>query len=380
MRKRMTNYCARSLRQIGLTEAEAAVVMRVKRATDRKEHRPIRVRALDRDTAEILIYDVIGFELTAKEFAQEVKDLGDVSQINVRINSPGGDIFDGMAIYNILFRHPAKIIVDVDGIAASIASVIAMAGDEIRMAKSSMMMLHRAWGVVVGHADDMVTMAAVLVKLDGQIADVYAQRSRNSSKRMHEIMAAETWLTAGEAVAAGLADSVTNQETVSDRMDAEAVAVRMRMLDLDEQNAIAARMDTLAVDRRRYASTRDIKGSQRAWASFHEAGHVVALIDRGVVPSNAWIDDDGRGGVHFARNSLSERAKLAVTLSGPVAESRFRGCGISQAMAKSDTAALQRDMTWRFGGCGDMRLQPAYRHALSDAERIVSECWGTIVV
>ena len=316
-----------------------------------------------------------------------MKALGDVRQINVRINSPGGDVFDGMAIYNTLKRHPARIVVDVDGLAASIASVIAMAGDEIRMAKSSVMMIHRAWGIVLGTAHDMVTMAEVLAKLDGQIADVYAQRSRNSAQRMREMMVANTWLTADEAAAAGLADSVTNQETnqetVSDRMDAEAVAVRMRVLDLHEQNAIAARMDTLAVDRRRYASTRDIKGSQRARVAFHEAGHVVALIDRGVVPSNAWIDDDGRGGVHFApnsRNSLSKRAKLAVTLSGPVAESRFRGCGVSQAMAKSDTAALQRDMIWRFGECGDVRFQPAYCDALSDAERIVSERWGTIVV
>lgn len=383
MRKRMTNYCARSLRQMGLTEAESAAVMRRHRATAHKGHRPIRVRALGPDTAEILIYDVIGFELTAKDFAQQVKDLGDVSEINVRINSPGGDVFDGMTIYNILRSHPARIIVDVDGMAASIASVIAMAGDEIRMAKSSMMMIHSAWGVVVGDAEDMATMAAVLVKLDGQIADVYAQRSRNSSQRMLEIMAAETFLTADEAVAAGLADSVTNQETVSDRMGAEAVAVRMRKLDLDQHNAIAARMDKLAVDRRRYASTRDIKGSPRTHASFHEAGHVVALIDRGVVPGNAWIDDDGRGAVHFApesRNRLSKRAMLAVTLSGPVAESSFRGCGVSQAMAKSDTAALQRDMTWRFGECGDVRLQPAYRDALSDAERIVSGRWGTIVV
>lgn len=209
------------------SKAQADLINRMRIASGKaRQPGTIKVQASDDgETAEILIYDVIGFDIwtgegvTAKQFAEQVKDLGNVSQINVRINSPGGDVFDGMAIYNILVRHPAKIIVDVDGIAASIASVIAMAGDEIRMPENSTMMIHDAWGIVIGNDQDMRDMADILSKLDGQIAGIYARRSKLSDEEARKFMDAETWFTGSEAVAAGLADELTEPVKAAAQFD-----------------------------------------------------------------------------------------------------------------------------------------------------------------
>ncbi len=162
------------------------------------------------DTAELMIYDEVSFwGINAQDFA---KDLAQVKAPNLtlRINSPGGDVFDGIAIKNLLADHPARITVKVDALAASIASVIAMAGDEIIMGPNSQMMIHDASGVCMGDATDMLDMAALLDMISDNIADVYAQRTSGDAKAWRKTMKNETWYTAEEAVAAGLADSVTD--------------------------------------------------------------------------------------------------------------------------------------------------------------------------
>src|SRR5258707_608582 len=119
---------------------------------------------------EIWLYDQVGEGwfggMSAKTFVAEVQKLGKVDLINLHINSPGGSVFDGVAIYNNLKSHPARIEVDVDGVAASIASVIAMAGDEIRMAANAMMMIHNAMGMTFGDAEDMRKTADLLDQLN----------------------------------------------------------------------------------------------------------------------------------------------------------------------------------------------------------------------
>ena len=116
--------------------------------------------------AEIVIYDEIGaFGIPAKAFLDELKALGPVAELTVRINSPGGSVFDGVAIYNALKRHDARLTVWIDGIAASIASMIAMAGDEVVMPENAMLMLHDPSGLVMGTAADMRGMAEALDKM-----------------------------------------------------------------------------------------------------------------------------------------------------------------------------------------------------------------------
>jgi len=157
---------------------------------------------------EILLYDEIGwYGVTAKDFVLALAQAGD-GPVHLRINSPGGDVFDGMAIYNALRAHPAPVTVTVDGIAASAASFIAMAGQTIAMAETSMLMIHNAWGLVIGNRLDMLETAAVMEKIDGQLAAIYAGRSGKPVGDFAAMMDAETWFTASEAQAIGLCTGI----------------------------------------------------------------------------------------------------------------------------------------------------------------------------
>jgi ATP-dependent Clp endopeptidase proteolytic subunit ClpP len=161
------------------------------------------------DTAEIAIYDEIGaFGIPAKAFLDELKALGPMAELTVRINSPGGSVFDGVAIYNALQRHDATITVWIDGIAASIASMIAMAGDEIVMPENAMLVLHDPSGLAMGTAADMRATADALDKMAAAMVAAYRDKSGAGDAEIEALMAAETWLSAEEAVELGLADRV----------------------------------------------------------------------------------------------------------------------------------------------------------------------------
>lgn len=193
------------------------------------------------DTTELMLYDDVGFwGVSSKQFNDALAGIT-TPKISLRINSPGGDVFEGYAMYNALKAHRAEVHVTVDGLAASIASVIAMAGDTITMADPSMMMIHRAWTVAGGNAVDMQAVVNVLAKVDGQIADVYAARAGKPAKDMMAFMDAETWFTAEEALAAGLVTAVTDPdgdgdddtgESVDTDSDAKAHAARVRAAKL----------------------------------------------------------------------------------------------------------------------------------------------------
>ena len=156
--------------------------------------------------AEVHIYDEIGYWGTsAKDFAQQLAEL-DVDRIQLRINSPGGNAWDGVAIMNTLRRHRARVEVTVDGIAASATSLIAMAGDHIVMNRSSQMMIHDTSGMAWGNAATMRETADLLDKLSDSYADAYAKRAGGTRGQWRDVMRAETWYTAEEAVLAGLAD------------------------------------------------------------------------------------------------------------------------------------------------------------------------------
>ncbi|MFE4716853.1 head maturation protease, ClpP-related [Streptomyces sp. NPDC056728] len=163
--------------------------------------------AADPDEAEVMLYDEIGgwFGATADEF---IADLRGVTSPNlrVRINSPGGSVFEGIAIANALRSHPANVVIQVDSVAASIASVIAMAGDRVEMAPNSMLMIHDASGVCLGNAADMEEMAQLLALISDNIADAYAARAGGTREQWREAMRAESWYLPDDAVAAGLAD------------------------------------------------------------------------------------------------------------------------------------------------------------------------------
>jgi ATP-dependent Clp protease, protease subunit len=177
-------------------------------------------RAQAKGATEIAIYDEIGaFGMPAKAFLDELKALGPVTELSVRINSPGGSVFDGLAIYNALKRHEARVTVWIDGIAASIASMIAMAGDEVVMPENAMLMLHDPSGLVMGTASDMRAMAEALDKMKAGLVAAYRYKSGSDDAEIEALMAAETWLSAQEAVALGLADRVDEPVRMAAQFD-----------------------------------------------------------------------------------------------------------------------------------------------------------------
>jgi len=198
---------------------------------------------------ELLIYDEIGYwGITAKQFRQ---DLGAVAgdEVTVRINSPGGDVFEGVAIYNTIKADNRPVSIVIDGLAASAASFIAMAGDDIEIADNAFMMIHRAWGFVIGNAMDLRETADFLEKIDDQIAEMYAKRGNEDAAAFLAMMDAETWLNAKESKALDLVDTITDE--------AEAQA----LFDLSHFNAVPA-----AMKRRVEHDLRDVGYSQSAAA------------------------------------------------------------------------------------------------------------------
>ncbi|MFI9235777.1 head maturation protease, ClpP-related [Streptomyces sp. NPDC053079] len=182
-----------------------------------------RIKNLADGATEVAIYDEIGYwGVTASDFIAELKSI-DSTEITLRLNSPGGEVFDGIAIMNALRSHPARVTTHVDGIAASIASVIAMAGDRIIMQPHSQMMIHDGSGLCIGNAADMREMADLLDKQSDNIAGVYAERAGGTVKQWRTKMLAETWYTAQEAVEAGLADEVAKPQRRPEPDEAEGM-------------------------------------------------------------------------------------------------------------------------------------------------------------
>lgn len=175
-----------------------------------------------RGVGEIAIFDEIGsFGVSAADFRDELLALGNVGRIVVRINSPGGDVFDGLAIYNLLKGVSAEVEVIIDGIAASMASVIAMAGDIVRMPENAFMMLHLPSGGVLGNADDMREQADALDKIrDGMVMAYVAKTGMSTDEMVALLEAGETWLTAAEAVDMGFADEVIDAVKVAAKFGA----------------------------------------------------------------------------------------------------------------------------------------------------------------
>ena len=152
------------------------------------------------DKTEIWIYEQIGEDFwsgdgtTAKSFQKELSGIK-AKQIDLHVNSPGGDVFDGLTIYNLIKQHPANVTTYIDGLAASIASVIALAGDKIIMAENALFMVHNPYGHTMGSADEMRKMADVLDKVKDSIALAYTNKTGKTEDEINELMNSETWVS-----------------------------------------------------------------------------------------------------------------------------------------------------------------------------------------
>lgn len=199
-----------------------------------------------KDENVISILDVIGEDfwtgggVTAKRISAALRSIGANKDIRVQINSPGGDVFEGIAIYNLLRAHKGRVSVEVLGLAASAASVIAMAGDDIRMGRGAFMMIHNVWGMVIGNRHDLSDAASLFETFDAALADIYAARTGRKMAEIQALMDGETFMDPQRAVKEGFADAV------DDRLGASASAAAPEQSD-DHRRLMAKRQAEAAM-------------------------------------------------------------------------------------------------------------------------------------
>lgn len=222
-----------------------------------------KVVALVNDDATITIYDQIGEGfftegVTANRISAALRKIGN-REVTVNINSPGGDFFEGLAIYNLLKEHPHKVTVNVVGLAASAASFIAMAGDEINIAKAGFLMIHNVLTVAAGNKKDFLATAEVLEQFDSVLADIYADSTGIKKEDIVSMLDAETWMSGEEAVTNGFAGNLLasdEMEQIEESSNAGNV-IAIRVVD-----AALARQGLSRKDRRSLLN--QIKGKQDA--------------------------------------------------------------------------------------------------------------------
>lgn len=210
------------------------------------------VRAASEGDASISIYGPIGATwdgegVTVKRIAAALRSIGE-KPVTVNINSPGGDFFEGVAIYNALRQHKGAVTVNILGLAASAASVIAMAGDDIRMGEGSFLMIHNAWAVAIGNRHDLTEAAAFLEPFDAEMANLYANRTGAKVADMVKLMDAETWIGSARAIEDGFADGLLEGDAVTEDPNAKADRKALAMVEAAMAKAghsRAQRRDTL---------------------------------------------------------------------------------------------------------------------------------------
>lgn len=189
------------------------------------------------DDNTISIFDPIGVDfwtgegVTAKRISAALRSIGANKDVVVNINSPGGDLFEGLAIYSLLREHKGDVTVKVLGLAASAASIIAMAGDEIQISRAGFLMVHDTWVVTMGNRHDLRDVADQLEPFDLAMADIYSARTGLDPKVVQKKMDAETWINGSAAVDEGWADSLLPSDEV--RQDKSARAERPAAYQLD---------------------------------------------------------------------------------------------------------------------------------------------------
>lgn len=184
---------------------------------------------------EVFIYDEIGDDwlgnsVSAKTFINEISQVRS-PEIHLRINSPGGSVFDAHAIHNALTRHPSNVTTFIDGLAASAASFVALAGQRVVMAKNALFMIHNPWGGVSGTADDMRQMADVLDKVKTTIVDIYQTKTGLPTEALSAAMNDETWYTADEAMRNGFVDEISNALAIAASFNLDTLRLRCKSTD-----------------------------------------------------------------------------------------------------------------------------------------------------
>ncbi len=232
------------------------------------------IRAARDGDNSISIFDVIGADywgdgVTASRIAGALRSLNG-ADVTVNINSPGGDMFEGLAIYNLLREYEGRVTVKVLGLAASAASIIAMAGDDVQIGRGAFLMIHNCWLLAMGNRHDFSELAKSLEPFDTAMADIYASRSGLDMAAVLKLMDAESYIGGSEAVEKGFADSLLSADEIAD--DDESPAAALRKLD-----ALLAKANTPRSERRKLLKA--LSGSTPGAAATPEGTPSAATIE-----------------------------------------------------------------------------------------------------
>ena len=230
------------------------------------------------DNAEIYIYgEISSYENSSIDFIENIKLIGDVKNINIHLNSPGGSVIEGNAIYNVLKSHPAKINIYIESAAYSIASVIAMAGDYIEMSENALFMMHEPYMEISASADGMIKSAEVLEKITLGLISAYAKKTGKPELEISNMMKEETWLTAEEALSHGFIDSISNPIEVAACFDVSTFKnPPIQLKDNKMKNENAQSKDLIDFKNKENKRRNDIKQS---FSPFSEAQGVPELLN-----------------------------------------------------------------------------------------------------
>lgn len=225
------------------------------------------VRAVEKGDNVITLFDVIGEDfwsegITAKSVTRQLRAIGD-RPVEVQINSPGGDMFEGIAIYNVLREHPQEITIKVMGMAASAASIIAMAGDRVEIGAASFLMIHNCWVLAIGNRHDMAETSSWLEPFDRAMAEVYAARTGKTVDECAAWMDAETFMSGSVAVERGFADALLPSDQVTEDPEARAQDQSKNHTRSMELTLVAAGM-TRSQARARINELKDTPGAVQA--------------------------------------------------------------------------------------------------------------------
>lgn len=250
--------------------------------TDAVERWQPEVRAADTD-AHISIYEPIGAEwdgsgVTARRIGAALRSIGP-RDVTVSINSPGGDFFEGVAIYNLLREHPARVTVRVVGLAASAASLIAMAGDDILIGDGAFFMVHNAWAVAVGNRHDMQAAAGLMEPFDAAMADLYVKRTGMKLEEVVKLMDAETWLGAKAALQDGFATGMLDDQQITHDTRASARTKPLALIEASMAKAGYSRSARRDVLKAMFQGTPVATQSAMPSAGNQDAAQLQSLID-----------------------------------------------------------------------------------------------------
>ncbi|HHF7996738.1 TPA: head maturation protease, ClpP-related [Escherichia coli] len=232
------------------------------------------IRAARDGDNSISIFDVIGADywgdgVTASRIAGALRSLNG-ADVTVNINSPGGDMFEGLAIYNLLREYDGKVTVKVLGLAASAASIIAMAGDDVQIGRGAFLMINNCWVYAMGNRHDLAQIAADMEPFDNAMSDIYQARSGLDADTIGKMMDGETYIGGSEAVAKGFADSLLSADEIADDDDSPAAALR-------KLDALLAKTDTPRSERRKLLKA--LSGSKPGAASDQKGTPSAATIE-----------------------------------------------------------------------------------------------------